>query len=207
MTSTTDARPNTLATHRVGALTALVGLLGAASGAYLAGVEPAVAENRFSYPLAADSYVGFQSFFAIQHVFLVLGLVALAWTGVAGTSRTARYGHGAAVLGMATLACTEVLAMTASTALVDSDRAGLLGACYGFSSILNAGGLIAVGTAIVRERRWRSWQRWLVLAMGVWVFVPMMPALMVGGDVARLAIGAWMLLWTLLGLLIVRHEA
>jgi hypothetical protein len=56
-----------------------------------------------------------------------------------------------------------------------------------------------------RERRWTGWPRWVPLTMGVWVFVPMIPAMLAGFLPARLAISAWMLLYAALGWALVRH--
>jgi hypothetical protein len=51
-----------------------------------------------------------------------------------------------------------------------------------------------------RAQVWEGWRRGVVLALGVWVFVPMFPALIVTPtDGARLAIGGWMLLFAVLG--------
>ena len=51
-----------------------------------------------------------------------------------------------------------------------------------------------------RAHAWEGWRRGVVLALGVWVFVPMFPALIVTPtDGARLAIGGWMLLFAALG--------
>jgi hypothetical protein len=64
-----------------------------------------------------------------------------------------------------------------------------------------------VGAMVARERRWSGWSRWLPLTLGVWVFVPMMPALVAGYLPARLAITAWMLLYAALGWVLVQREA
>ena len=62
-------------------------------------------------------------------------------------------------------------------------------------------GLILAGASVVAgARSGTGWRRGVVLALGVWVFVPMFPALIVTPtDGARLAIGGWMLLFAVLG--------
>ena len=61
-----------------------------------------------------------------------------------------------------------------------------------------------LGVATLRARRAPGAGRWLPLALGVWVFVPMFPALMAGHVPARLAITGWMLLFAALGLVLAR---
>lgn len=61
-------------------------------------------------------------------------------------------------------------------------------------------GLCVTGSSMWRARSWDGWRRGVVLALGIWVFVPMFPALaLTPTDGARLAIGGWMLLFTALG--------
>ena len=53
--------------------------------------------------------------------------------------------------------------------------------------------MIAAGIAAVRNGEWSGWQQWLPLVLGIWLFVPTMPALFLEGDVARLALMGWAL--------------
>jgi hypothetical protein len=187
-----------------GLLCLAAGLLGAASGMYLAFVEPQVPDTRFSYPLDATGFAVIQVWFVVQHLGLLAGQLALRTSGVAGASRAASAGHLIGLGGMALLTVTELLAITASEAAYPSSRTDVLDALYGVSSIALGVGLTMVGVAVAREHRWVGWQRWLPLTLGVWVFVPMLPALMAGFLPARLAITSWMLLYAALGWALVR---
>ena len=60
-------------------------------------------------------------------------------------------------------------------------------------------GLILAGIAVRRRGRWTGWRGLVVLVAGIFVIVPMMPALMGPFLLARLAITVWMLLFTALG--------
>lgn len=60
-------------------------------------------------------------------------------------------------------------------------------------------GLIVAGIAVRRRGRWTGWRGVVVLVAGIFVFVPMMPALMGPFVLARLAITFWMLLFAALG--------
>ena len=60
--------------------------LGAASGVFLAFVQPAVLENQWSYPLNVTAFIAVQVWFALQYVGLV--------RHVGGTVRKARWPDG-----------------------------------------------------------------------------------------------------------------
>ena len=176
------------------------GVLGAASGLALALVEPSVDVDRFSYPLSAGSFAAVQAWFGVHHLGLLAGLLALRWAGVLPATRPARWGWTAAVVGMAGLAVTEVVAIAAADSGVDSGIGAALGGLYGVTSTAMGVGLTLAGVSIWRAQAWEGWRRGVVLALGVWVFVPMFPALIATPtDGARLAIGGWMLLFAGLG--------
>ncbi|HVF53724.1 MAG TPA: hypothetical protein VNC78_08985, partial [Actinomycetota bacterium] len=182
-------------------------MLGAASGVFLAVVPPSVPEGRFSSPLAAGGFIAIQVWFAIQHVGLLIGIQALARFGVGGASRLTRIGHWLAGAGMLGLAIMEVVAITAADAAYPSPTTDPLEAGYGVTSIAIGVGLVLVGIGVLRERRWTGWQRWVPMLLGVWVFVPMTPALMGPFVLARLAITAWMVQFAALGLALIRSAA
>lgn len=181
-------------------------LIGAASGVFLAFVEPAVPENQWSYPLDVTAFSAIQVWFALQHLGLLLGLLALQWTGAAGRSRTGRAGHFVAVASMLGFAATELAAISAAHDTKDSAAVGQLGATYGVFSILLGAALVMVGIAVVRAGVWQDWSRWIPLALGVWVFVPMLPALALSFTGARFAIAGWMLLFAALGWALANHD-
>lgn len=175
------------------------GVLGAASGVLLAVVEPQVPESRFSYPLTAAAFVAIQVWFCLQHLGLLAGQVGLRASGAAGTSRWASWGHGTGIAGMALLTVTEAVAIGAARDPYPSPLTDLLDALYGMATIAAGAGLVVVGVLVRRTRMWAGWRSWIPLALGVWVFVPMVPAITMGFLPARLAITGWMLLYAALG--------
>ena len=102
---------------------------------------------------------------------------------------------GGAVAGWVFLAAVELAAISAANAAYPSPRTDLLDGLYGVSSVLIGIGITLAGVAVLRARRWTGWRRALVLVTGVWVFVPMTPALLGPFVLARLAITGWMLLF------------
>lgn len=182
------------------------GLLGAASGIYLAAVSPAVTDDQWSYPLTPTGFTWIQIWFAVHHVGLVLGLLAVWSAGVVGRSGLGRLGHVLAVGGMVGLTLAELAAIAARHDAMDTSRVAALNAVYGVVSIAAGVGLVLEGIAAKREGVWVGWQRWLLLVTGVWVFVPMMPALALSFLGARLAITGWMLLFAAIGWALVQSS-
>jgi len=82
---------------------------------------------------------------------------------------------------------------------VDGPQSGPLNTAYGVATIASGIGLILAGIAVVRTGRWRGWARWTPLALGVLVFVMVIPGLIGTFLEARLTITAWMVAWTALG--------
>lgn len=180
----------------LGRLCLWAGLLGAASGVLLVAVPPAVDDDRYSYPLTATAFVVVQLWFAVQHLGLLAGIAGLGRTGAAGGHR---WGLRVAAGGMALLAVTELAAIAAAGSTYPGPGTDVLDALYGVSSIMIGVGLLAAGRAVLRARVWSGRSRWLPLATGAYVFVPMFPAMFGGFLGARLAITGWMLLFALLG--------
>lgn len=175
------------------------GLIGAAAGIYLSLVPASVPDDRYSYPLSATGHIWMQVFFGIHHVGLVVALAALWASGAAGQNRTATVGHYLGLGGMILLSVTELLAISAAESPLEGSRADQLGVAYGLSCTLVGVGLVLVGIAVMRSGRWNGWRRYVPLAIGAWVFVPLFPALAGPFVLARLAIVGWMLLFAALG--------
>lgn len=192
-----------LTTRRLGQLCMWAGLLGAVSGVFLAVVPPAVDDDRYSYPLTAAAFVAIQLWFVVQHLGLLAGIVGL---GRSGATAGRLLGVRAAAGGMVLLTLTEAAAIGAARSTYPGSITDLLDALYGISSVALGVGLVAAGIAMLRAHVWRGWRRWLPLALGVYVFVPMFPAMFGGFLAARLAITGWMLLFALLGWALARER-
>ncbi|GAA1755069.1 hypothetical protein [Luedemannella helvata] len=182
----------------------LAGLTGVACGFFLAYVPPAVTDDRFSYPLTADGYVAIQVFFFVHHLALAWGLLAVWRTGYAGRGVLAVMGAVASVGSMVLLAGQELVAISARDAAYPSPETDTIEGVYGVLSMFNGFALILLGIAVARARRWQGWPRFVVLALGIFVFVPLTPALFGPFVLARLTIGAWMLIFALLGVALLR---
>jgi len=203
MTATVDlSSVSTARTHALGAVCAVAGVLGAASGLLLLVVPPAVPEDVFSHPLDTGPFAAIQVWFFVQHLGLVAGIVAAGT--LAPGSRLARTGVAVSAAGMLLLAATELWAIGQASATYPSDATDPLDTAYGTASLACGVGLVLLGVAVLRSGRVAGWRRWVPLATGVWVFVPMTPMIISGFVGGRLGIVGWMLLFALLGWTIAR---
>lgn len=183
----------------------MAGILGVVSGFALLFVDPAVTDDRYSYPLSADAFTAIQAWFAVQHVGLLLPQVAVLRAGLVGESKAARWGQWAGIAGMVGLIATEALAVSAAESPYPSRRTDVLDALYSVTTIAIGLGLTVAGAAALRGGVSRRIIAWVVLLVGAYVFVPMTPAIIAGFTPARLGIMGWMLLYGGLGLVLVRH--
>jgi hypothetical protein len=123
----------------------------------------------------------------------IAALLAALWTrGAAGRSALGRIGVAGGVLAMAGLAAMEVVSVVAR----DS---GLIGTGYGLATLSAGVFLILAGVAVLRARTWTGPRRYLPLALGGYVFVPLTPAIVAGFTAGQLALAGWMLLFAVLG--------
>lgn len=182
------------------------GLFGPVSAIFLSVVPPAVAEERFSYPLDAGGFTAIQILFFVHHLALAWGLWAVWRSGAAGGGRLATIGGVGSVVSMVLLAGQELVAISAAHASYPSTTADTVGGVYGVISIVNGLALIVFGVAVLRARRWTGWARWLPLVLGVFVIFPLTPAIFGPFVLARLTIGVWVLLFAALGWALSREQ-
>jgi hypothetical protein len=190
-----------------GAIGFWAGLIGAAAGLFLIAYPAAVEDSRFSYPFTATGFTIAQLVFCVQHVGLAVLLAALWTSGAAGRSGLGRIGVGGSVLAMLGLAAVEVAAIGARDSLYPSPRTDTLDTWYGVTSIAIGVFLVVTGIAVLRAKVWSEWQRYLPLALGIYVFLPLTPGIFGPFVVARLVIAGWMVLFALLGLTLLRRAA
>jgi hypothetical protein len=181
--------------------------IGIASGLYTAFVSPQVGTGRYSYPYAPAGYVVSQLVFALNHMMVLAGIVALARVAPA-TGWSWRAGIRITMAGLVLLTSCELWGLAYTHVAAAAAGPGVLGAAYGVATVLVGVGLILAGVAVVRERKWNGWRRLTVLIGGIAVFVIVIPGVFGPFLAGRLAITAWMIFWAALGVaLIARTQA
>jgi hypothetical protein len=146
-----------------------------------------------------------QVLFFLQHVLLISGQLSLSRSGALGSSTAGQVGIKIAIVGTAALALSELWAISAADAANPSRQTSVIESSFGVESLLIGVGFVLAGIAVWRAGVWGGWRRAVPLALGVYVFVVLVPGLGAGSYVlARLVIGFWMLLFALLGWLLWR---
>ena len=134
-----------------------------------------------AFIVAQVAWIVVQSLLLIGVVGLVLSGAAPGWFGGVAL--------GIALLGRVDFVVAEV------HSLVIGEESILLPV----GALVTAVGMTLVGVAVLRANRWRGWQRYTPLLVGVYPFVAMFPFIFITSEPSMLAIAVWGLPWLLLG--------
>ena len=185
--------------RRCGLVCFVVGLVGAALALLLLAWPTEVDDALLRYPFSEAGFLTVQAVFAAHHLGLVAGVVALSLSGVVGRGRAARGGAWLLVAGTVMLTASELLTMRYVAWTNEAAYGGLMGAAYGISCTVIGLGAILAGIGVRRARVWSGWRAWTPMVIGVAQFVMVTPGMFGGFVLARLVIGAWMLMFAALG--------
>jgi hypothetical protein len=163
-----------------------------------------VSDAYYSYPFDAVSYTAAQTLLAVHHLGALAGLYGVALLAWSHASRPTKAGLGVAILGMVVLTACEIFAISAAHAQVGTPRADAVYNSYGIAMTLLGVGMVLAGLGLARRPVLPGWGRWVLLTLGVYVFVPLFPAVIGPMVQGRIAIGVWMLLFAALGIALVR---
>lgn len=148
----------------------VAGLIGAAvttlTGiAVEAVVKPAsdVSDKLWSYPWSSDAFVPVSIGYAVLHLLVLLGMVALYR---ATTTRAGRVGAAIAAGGTLVLLIAELASIPIADQRLDDTGPQVVGASFGLGVALTAIGLLVAGIAVLRL--WTGWQRYAALVAGIW---------------------------------------
>jgi len=197
MTSSSTAGASFVRT--AGLVCLIGGGIGVLSGIVMGFIPPAVSPDLYSYPFTPAGFLVAQFVFMANHVLLLVGILGLARSGVAGGGLLGRVGLWISVAGMAALALCEVGAMTLATSPYPSPGTGFMDVAYGVASILIGVGLTLAGLAVVGAGEWAGWRRFVTLVCGVAVFVIVIPGVFGPFLAGRMALVVWMLMFSALG--------
>ena len=143
---------------------------GAAVLAY-AQATTSVAKDLYSWPLHRDGAIVFALFAALAHLLMLIGLVGLLRSGVAGRSRGAVLGLQTAIAGMALLFVSEFGSMLLAGSHESAPLGSVVDASFALASILLTVGLLAAGAGTVRSGNWSGWRRYTPLACGALLLI------------------------------------
>jgi len=183
------------------------GLVGLAQGAVVLAWPHQVHDSRYSFPFTATWYVIAQATFFLQHLPLAVAVGALATVPAVHRQKVAHRALVVGAAGLGLLALLELVAMSAATTANDSTLGTTIDSLYTIPVLMSGVGLLVAGTGLLRRHTLGRTLPWTLVALGVFVFVGLIPAIatdsFVGG---RLAIMAWMVGFVVLGAVMQRRE-
>lgn len=159
---------------RKAAVALIIGALITALGGFASQIVQAstnVSDDLWRYPWTSDAFVAVSLLWAVAHGLVIVGLLGLRRSGVAGPARSAAAGFGLAVAGTALLFVAEFASLPFASQQVDDTGPSLVGAAFGLGTLLSAIGLLVAGRAALQSRRWDDWRRFTPLVAGAWTVV------------------------------------
>jgi hypothetical protein len=132
-------------------------------------VQPSttVSDERWSYPWSSTALVPISILWASLHVLVFVAVLGFARSGLAGESRSARFGVALALAGTALLFVGELATIAVRDQQVDDTGAEIVGSIFAIAIVLSAVGFLSSGIATVRARLWRGWRRYAPLGVGI----------------------------------------
>lgn len=155
-------------TAAVGIVGALITAVGGAVVQLVVQPSTTVSDEMWSYPLSSDALVSISLLWAVAHVLVAVGILGVRRSGVAGPSRVGQRGLSVALIGTALLFGGELGSIPISDARVDDSSAMMVGAFFGFGTLLSAVGFLLAGKAAVSAGAWHGWRRYGLLVTGIW---------------------------------------
>jgi hypothetical protein len=164
-----------------GLLYAGVQLDGGITAAAYRGIST-VPDDRLNFPFSGSLATATSLTWGLSQALFVVTLIAFVRSSGVGASRVGRIGAGLALVGGITFVAAHAVSAIFRDARLD-DPAGLAAiTLFIIGTLLTAVGFIMAGVAVVRARRWTSWRRYPVLAVGIWMlcmlplqFTPLLP--------------------------------
>jgi hypothetical protein len=136
---------------------------------------------------------------AVAYLMLLVTVLALARSGVAGRATATRYGLAMAGAGWALSAAAQLVLQ------VDVDLAEK--ALFPIATIAIGAGMVAAGIGVVRAGRWRGWRRWAALVCGLYPFLVVFPVFAAVGEPNFLVLSGWGACWLGLALALAPRAA
>lgn len=174
---------DTMRTARLGASALIAGAI-VQGGCGIAQVSEPLVSGQAGFGLR-------NTLVAIAQLLLMTGLIGLWREGATGGSRLGRIGLAAAVGASGLLVVAELVDLYLTAAAAEP--------IYGVATPLLGVGMVLVGVAALKARRWTSWRRFAPLICGLYVLVVLLPAFAISGGPNFLALTVFNVCWLALG--------
>ena len=193
--------------RRDGLLCAAGGAIAVAGAAWLATQPVPTPGSLFSAPQSPAAWQALELVWTLTHVLTLFGALGLARSGAASATRLGRAGTRTAVAGMALLVPAELAFVPFARSLATDPGPVAASTAIGVASMIAGAGFLLAGATVLRARAWSGAARLVPLAVGLWVFVGLLPLVFAGGRVFYLGIGGWNALLVALGVSLLRSPA
>jgi hypothetical protein len=132
------------------------------------------------------------SIIAIAYLALMIATIGLARSGSTGHGLPARLGLGAAAVGWLLSAVAQFVLQT-KVELAER-------VLFPIAMILIGLGMLTYGIAVLRNRSWQGWPRFIPLVCGLFPFLVIFPVFAATGGPNFLVLSAWGICWLALSL-------
>jgi hypothetical protein len=161
-----------------------------------------VSKDQWHYHWSSGTSITVYLFAAGSELLLVFGVLGLLRGGVAGTTRAARLGLWAALVGTALIVVGHLGSIQVRDELVDDGWPHVVGGVFALGTVLTAVGFLLAGRATIRAGIWHGWRRFTPLAVGAWSavllglqFTPALPTAVAVYGLSFLALGVALYTW------------
>ncbi|WP_181243154.1 hypothetical protein [Glaciihabitans tibetensis] len=170
----------------------------------LAFAAPAVEPGVYNYPLEESTFVVVQAASAVIYLVMAYGLMGLWWSRVVPPSIFGSSGALAAAGSLVLLAIVHLVSIAAAGFVDTAPFVDILNASFGVVTAASGLSLVLGGIAIMRGRAWAGRGAYVPLIMGIYVFAPLIPALLGPIILARIAVAGWCVLFVVLGVALLK---
>jgi hypothetical protein len=183
----------------------LGGAIAAVGATVTAIIPPEVPATQLSAPYTPAVFRVTEVIWTLSHLLMFIGVFGLVRSDAIGTARLGRIGGWIALVGMALIVPSELAFAFFATETTDSMPAMLLNATIGVASMVAGLGLLLTGIAVARAVVWQGWPRFSPLLCGVFVFVVLVPVLVLEPEWYLWPIAGWSACFVILGAALVHY--
>jgi hypothetical protein len=166
-------------------------------------VHASVPSTQESYPWTPSAAQLLQIIWTVCSALVLVGVIALARSGLAGDSRLARIGVRTTVAAMALLVPAQASFIFVAHEATSSTASSVLAAIATIVAVISGVGFSLTGIATLHAGRWRGPGRYLPLVCGLFVLVVLLPVVAADPDVFFWPIAGWNICLAAFGLALV----
>lgn len=126
-----------------------------------------VSDQVWRYPWSSATSIPITLLWAFGQALLVVGVLGLRRTGVAGPGRTARVGLAMALVGTSLVIVGHLASIPVRNDSIHATGPEVAGGIYGLATVVSAVGFLLAGRATITAGVWCDWRRFTPLGTGL----------------------------------------